>query len=274
MWIADHFVVLFSHNSTVLSSSVMLALASSQTTTLTSSVEQAGRQAACPGEEVTFTCNVTDAGGLVWFAEPHISQSDPVTFSGSGATAGETRDPTAQIHIVLDDVSPGSDPRLASFTSTLTVRNSTALSGTVIQCSGGIITASNTLMVGSKFVDLCLLVSVRDDGFFSTAPPTSPQNARNSNVGYSIRNFTVSVQWESPASDGGVGIDSYTLTGAGITAPLTVLSSEPLMATLTLSYNEIHMVSITASNCAGESNASMVTILEGDFPESMQSHMR
>ena len=110
-----------------------------------------------------------------------------------------------------------------------------------------------------------LLFSVRDDGFFSTAPPSSPQNARSGDVGYSISDFTVSVEWESPASDGGVGIDSYTLTGAGITAPLTVLSNESLIATLTLSYNEMHMVSITASNCAGESTASLVTIREGTY---------
>ena len=97
-------------------------------------MEQAGRQAACPGEEVTFTCNVTDGGAIVWVAEPHITQSDPVIFAG-GVTAGETRDPTAQIHIVLEDVSPGSVPQVRDFVSTLTVRNSTALSGTVIQCS-------------------------------------------------------------------------------------------------------------------------------------------
>ena len=71
------------------------------------------------------------------------------------------------------------------------------------------------------------------------------------------------MQWESPASDGGVGIDNYTLTGAGITVPLTVLSNETLLATLTLSYNELHMVSITASNCAGESTATVVNIHEG-----------
>ena len=70
------------------------------------------------------------------------------------------------------------------------------------------------------------------------------------------------MQWESPASDGGVGIDSYTLTGAGIIT-LTLLSNGPLMAALTLSYNEMHMVSITASNCAGESTASVVTVHEG-----------
>ena len=106
-----------------------------------------------------------------------------------------------------------------------------------------------------------------DNGFFSTARPSSPQNARSDDVGYSISDFTVAVQWESPASDGGVGIDSYTLTGAGITVPLTVLSNQPLMATLTLSYNEMHMVSITASNCAGESTATLVTIHEGESPD-------
>ena len=73
------------------------------------------------------------------------------------------------------------------------------------------------------------------------------------------------MQWESPANDGGVGINNYmyTLTGTSIIAPLTVLANEPLMTTLTLSYNEMHMVSITASNCAGESTASVVTIHEG-----------
>ena len=73
------------------------------------------------------------------------------------------------------------------------------------------------------------------------------------------------MQWESPASDGGVGIDSYTLTGAGIT--LTVLFNGSLMATLTLSYNEIHMTNITASNCVGESTHSVVTIHEGMIDE-------
>ena len=98
---------------------------------------------------------------------------------------------------------------------------------------------------------------------FSTAFPSVPTNTSNTSPVYRLSNFTTVVQWESPASDGGVGIDNYTLTGAGITAPLTVLSNGPLMALATLSYNEMHMVSITASNCAGESTASVVTIHEG-----------
>ena len=135
-------------------------------------MEQAERQAACPGEEVTSTCVVTDGAALQWLAEPHITQSDPVTFSVASATAGETRDPTAQIHIVLDEVSPGSIPQLRDFISTLTVRNSTALSGTVIQCSNGMNTVNNTLIVGSKFVDLWFISQVRVDGFFSTYSPS------------------------------------------------------------------------------------------------------
>ena len=70
------------------------------------------------------------------------------------------------------------------------------------------------------------------------------------------------MQWESPACDGGVGIYNYTLTETGITT-LILLSNGPLMAALTLSYNEMHMVSITASNCVGESTASVVTVHEG-----------
>ena len=97
----------------------------------------------------------------------------------------------------------------------------------------------------------------------SPAPPSPPQQPVHSVSQCSLNNFTLAVQWESPASDGGVGIDSYTLTGAGITAtvPLTVLSNEPLMATVTLTLS--YMVSITASNCAGESTATVVTIHEG-----------
>ena len=102
---------------------------------------------------------LTEAGVLQWVAEPHINRNNPVTFSVGSATAGETRDPTPQIHIVLDEVNPGSDPQLRDFISTLTVRNSTALSGTVIQCSDGRNPINNSLMVGSKFC--CSLVNSR-----------------------------------------------------------------------------------------------------------------
>ena len=126
---------------------------------LTSSVEQAGRQAACPGEEVTFTCTVTEAGGLQWSAEPFINQTDPVTFTII-SSSGDVRDRTAEVHILLEEVSPASDQRLRNFVSILTVRNSTELSGTLIHCNGGDaeITANKTLITGSKFCPLNMYV--------------------------------------------------------------------------------------------------------------------
>ena len=45
---------------------------------LTSSVQQAGRQAACPGETVIFTCNVPDDFALQWMAGNQIPSSDPI----------------------------------------------------------------------------------------------------------------------------------------------------------------------------------------------------
>ena len=99
-----------------------------------------------------------------------------------------------------------------------------------------------------------------------TAPSTPPQTLTTAILVYGLRDFTVAVQWESPASDGGVGIDNYTLIGAGITISLTVLP-RPLKATLNLLYNNTHVVSITASNCAGESTSSLITTHEGNIIE-------
>ena len=115
-------------------------------------MEQAGRQAACPAEEVTFTCNVTESGGLQWIAEPHITQSDPVTFTIIN-NSGDVEDRTAEIHIVLEQVSPASDRRLRDFISILTVRDSAALNGTLIHCNGGVpnITADKRHITASTF---------------------------------------------------------------------------------------------------------------------------
>ena len=71
-------------------------LASAQTVTLTSSVEQDGRQAACPGEVVTFTCMVTEATRLRWIAEPFIPQSSPIDFASTDEAEAMTTDDSEQ----------------------------------------------------------------------------------------------------------------------------------------------------------------------------------
>ena len=106
-------------------------------------MEQDGRQAACPGEAINFTCMVTDGEFLRWIAEP---LNDSVIFTTINK-AGDVQDPTPQIHIVLIEINDANDPRLRNYISTLTVDVSTALSGTVIQCNG----QNKTLITASKF---------------------------------------------------------------------------------------------------------------------------
>ena len=120
-------------------------------------MEQDGRQAACPGEVVTFTCEVAEGIGLQWIAEPFIPRNNPGTVVFLiDAVNGTTDNPTAEIHVVLDAVSPTSNPRLGDFISTLTVNDPGAVEGVVIQCNAAdpIFTASKTLITGSK---LCCL---------------------------------------------------------------------------------------------------------------------
>ena len=114
-------------------------------------MEQDGKQAACPGEVVSFTCMVLESGSLQWIAEPFINKNDPVILS-SVDSEGDTRDPTPQIHIILDNISLASDPRLRNFISTLTVNDSTALNGTEIQCSNAALNHMKVLVIGSEFM--------------------------------------------------------------------------------------------------------------------------
>ena len=102
--------------------------------TLTSSVEQDGRQAACPGEVVTFTCEVNQTTILRWIAEPFILQSSFVPSSPVGTMAV---DDSGQFRAVLDSIM-FIGGGLVYFSSRLivTASGSGSLSGIEIQCSG------------------------------------------------------------------------------------------------------------------------------------------
>ena len=111
--------------------------------TLTSSVEQAGRQAACPGEEVTFTCTVTESVRLRWIAEPFILQNDSIQFAAAGAMTGDRGlDLSGQFMAILDTIMFSGG--VADFTSRLIVTASVSgsLNGTVVQCSGRLQTST------------------------------------------------------------------------------------------------------------------------------------
>ena len=121
-------------------------LASAQSTvTLTSSVEQAGRQAACPGEEVTFTCTVTEAAGLQW----RINQSEPIRFVVSGIPENigtNQTDPSGHFTAGLISSMQGMTGNFGSFTSELTVTVSERLNGTVVQCDDAQSISMNTTL--------------------------------------------------------------------------------------------------------------------------------
>ena len=129
--------------------------------TLTSSVEQDGRQVACPGEVVTLTCMVIEATRLRWIAEPFIPQSDPIDFVPSTPAGTMTTDDSEQITAVLDSIT-FTGGSLLTFTSRLTVTasGSGTLSGTEIQCSGRqglsptIIMMSRTLIIAGTYTAL------------------------------------------------------------------------------------------------------------------------
>ena len=142
--------------------------------TLTSSVEQDGRQAACPGEVVTFTCMVTDGSFLQWIAEPFINGS--VIFTTINK-AGDVQDPTPQIHIVLIEINRTNDLRLRNYISTLTVNATTALNGTVIQCNIGF----ETLIIESKLYHFCLIWIRVNQHNFSPTCSTSLLSQKPSN---------------------------------------------------------------------------------------------
>ena len=134
---------------------LLLGLALAQTVTLTSSVEQDGRQAACPGEVVTFTCMVNEASRLRWIAEPFIPKSDPIDFI-SVATAGAMAvDDSGQFRAVLVSI-VHTEGGLSDFNSRLTV----TASGSEVQCSGRqdtsptIIMMSRTLIIAGTYTAL------------------------------------------------------------------------------------------------------------------------
>ena len=122
------------------------------TVALTSTLN--GRQTACPGEVVNYTCTVTQAVLLDWTAEPFINETNRFQFSRSTPAEDRVIDcsdsstvPCADLdyRATLTSVGP------ADITSTFRFTASARVNGTVVQCRGstatGVQTANSTLSV-------------------------------------------------------------------------------------------------------------------------------
>ena len=106
-----------------------LFTAGTATVTLTSTLD--GRQTACPGEVVTYTCTVLHTSAAGWHVPPDIMELNYFPSS----TIGQRVIGDFQITLTNKDVDPN-NAALADLTITLTVTATLARNGTVVQCRG------------------------------------------------------------------------------------------------------------------------------------------
>ena len=97
--------------------------------TLTSTLD--GRQTACPGEEVTYTCTVLRTSAAGWHVPPDIMELNYFPSS----TIGQRVIGDFRITLTTKDVDPN-NAALADLTITLTVTATLARNGTVVECRG------------------------------------------------------------------------------------------------------------------------------------------
>ena len=100
-----------------------------------------GRQAACPGEVVTYTCNVTQGFLIGWGATPvldaalvQFAPSDPRILGCSNVTAIQCGD--FDFQATLTSVGTVSMIGAADMTSTFRFTARAGLNGRVVECTG------------------------------------------------------------------------------------------------------------------------------------------
>lgn len=126
------------------------------TATLTSTVD--GRGTACPGEVVTYTCNVTLGFDIGWTVPPVLVDTalvvfipaNPKVLRCSDFSAIQCADLDFQANLtVVGAVVNGA----ADMTSTFRFTARAGLNGTVVECSGltsSLTTSNHTLTVAGK----------------------------------------------------------------------------------------------------------------------------
>lgn len=105
---------------------------------LSSNIEEDGRQFACPGELVIFTCEVIQSSIVQMAAEDFICLNDPISFVASNdiGSSGPTT-PTDIFQANLTNVQRESNQTsVANFTVTLKVKTTNETNNTEVVCAG------------------------------------------------------------------------------------------------------------------------------------------
>ena len=102
--------------------------------------------------------------------------------------------------------------------------------------------------------------------FSPTGPPSPPHTLTSAVQQYGQDNVTLTLQWQPPQYDGGNSV-SYTITVSPGFSPVTTSGTN---VTVTVPYNVMHTVSIVATNCNGNSGATMATVRIGMGPNQVK----
>ena len=224
------------------------------------------RQAACAGEEVVFTCEITGTGRLTWTITPPsnnfitlgiVEHNMDIRTSGQDLTG-------YFIATVISFSRYSSISFLANVTSNLSVIASpgSVASEKRIFCNDGISEEPPSLfltMAGLLRQYWCIIMLP-----FSVDSPSYPQNVTYNITSYSVDEYSVRVQWEAPSDDGGVGVSNYTIT---MTTEGKVDTSDEIMTgtsqVVSLQYNKQYLFEVAASNCNGKGQHASLHISAG-----------
>ena len=108
---------------------------------LSSSFEQDGRQFACPGERVTFTCEVNRSIAVQLAAEDFICRDDPVIYLPTNMVNTSRGNSIFQANLVRVEQLPA---QRGSFVTTLTAVTTNVTANTVVECADQL-TSSNVV---------------------------------------------------------------------------------------------------------------------------------
>ena len=107
---------------------------------LISSVEEAGRSKACPGETVVFTCTIQATSLLEWRTGP--TDMGLVQFIPQHLGTGDGSDDIGEFHAVLTQAKRNRD-NTYTMQSTLSVTATDMVNGTTVTCTDGLTRGSN-----------------------------------------------------------------------------------------------------------------------------------
>ena len=153
-----------------------LSTSGTATMILTSTLD--GRQTACPGEVVTYTCTVPRTSSAGWDVPPDIMQFNYFPSSQTGRP-----EDIGDFQVVLTDVGP-IDMGLADLTFTLTVTATLGRNGTVVQCLGD---------EAGERVSLVLNIASELSMIFSVDLPHSEGVSSNKNLECGLCFYTCTV---------------------------------------------------------------------------------